>query len=170
MTTTNNPGDVLDFNDGMTKKLPTGINVLTILTFIGCAVFAIILLAMPLISDWSVSMMDKAVSSGQELTQKQLEDMRKAKDAIALAKANQIPNLVSGFLGLGLCLMGAILMRKLKKDGFWIYVAGQVLPIIAGLFIMGSAQYTGVMSYILGIGVPLLFIFLYARQRKFLIK
>ena len=73
-------------------------------------------------------------------------------------------------VGIVLCVVGAVWMRKLKKDGFWIYTAGEILPLIGSFILLGTKQYTGVTSIIFGVGIPVLFIVLYARQRKYLVK
>lgn len=151
-------------------QLPTGLNVLTILTFIGCGIGGIFTLLTPMIIKWSSGFMDKALNSGQELSQKQLADIEKGKASLELIKANMIPTMVIGIASIILCLLGAIWMRKRKKDGYWLYVAGELAPIVAGFAIMGTAQYTGVMSYIFGIGLPVLFVILYTMQRKHLVK
>ena len=156
--------------DAEKPKLPSGLNVLTILTFIGCAVFGLFTLFTPVILKWSSGLMDKALQSGQELSQKQMADIEKGRAAMELAKQHMIPTMIIGLAGIVLCLLGAMWMRKLKKDGYWLYVAGELAPLIAGFAIMGSAQYTGVMSYIFGIGVPVLFVILYTMQRKHLVK
>ena len=59
-------------------------------------------------------------------------------------------------------------MRRLKRDGYWLYVTGELLPLVGGLIILGTSQYTNVTSIVLGVGIPLLFICLYTMQRKFL--
>jgi hypothetical protein len=76
--------------------------------------------------------------------------------------------MIVGIIAAVLCIVGAIMMRKFKKDGFWIYAGGEILPLIAGFILMGTAQYTGVTSVIAGVGLPLLFIILYLMQRKYL--
>ncbi|MFN8253017.1 MAG: hypothetical protein U0V75_14210 [Ferruginibacter sp.] len=151
-------------------KLPSGLNVLTILTFIGCGIGGLFTLLTPMIIKWTSGFMDKAINSGQELSQKQLADIEKGKAAMELLKANMIPTMVIGIAGIALCLLGAIWMRKLKKDGYWLYVAGELAPIVAGIAIMGMGQYTGVSSYIFGMGLPVLFVILYTMQRKHLVK
>jgi hypothetical protein len=44
------------------------------------------------------------------------------------------------------------------------------LPLIVSIILMGSAQFTGVMSYVITFGLPLLFIVLYSMQSKHLTK
>jgi hypothetical protein len=61
-------------------------------------------------------------------------------------------------------------MRKYKKDGYLMYVIGELAPLIGSLFIMGTSQYTGVFSVLIGLGIPFLFVILYTLQRKYLTK
>lgn len=151
--------------DGMEQpKMPSGLNVLTILTFIGSG-FAII--SLPLMK-WAMSFGMKAMEKNPEMmdkmSAKELEDFNKGKAAMDLINANYTILLAVIVLGAILCIYGAIRMRKLKKEGFYIYLAGQVFPVIAATFIMGFAnQFNGIGSYIMNIGIPALFIFLYAR-------
>lgn len=151
-------------------KIPSGLNVLTILTFIGCGVFALLLLLSPAINKFMLNMMDKATSSGQELTAKQLADIEKGRAAIELSNQHMVPMMIIGLIGIILCFVGALWMRKFKKDGYWIYVAGELAPIIAGLVIIGTAQYANVWGIIIGIVIPVLFVTLYTMQRKHLVK
>jgi hypothetical protein len=74
-----------------------------------------------------------------------------------------------GFISIVLCFVGALWMRKLKKDGYWLYVVGEILPVLGGLILLGTSQFTGVVSILMGVGIPLLFIFLYTMHKKFLI-
>lgn len=165
-----NSADVLNYDQNARPKLPSGLNVLTILTFIGCSVFGLLTLLMPMIYKFVLNMMDKAASSGKEFSAKELADMEKSKAAIELATQNMVPIMIIGMIGIILCFIGALWMRKLKKDGYWMYVAGELAPIIGSVLIMGTAQFTSIWSVIFGVGVPLLFVILYTTQRKYLIK
>ena len=162
--------DKLEFSEDGKTKLPSGLNILTILTFIGCGVGLLFAFLTPVIVKFFLGMMQKAQSSGAELTTKQVIEIEKGKAAMESMQANMIPLMVISLLGVVLCLVGALWMRKLKKDGFWIYVGGELLPVIGSLILLGTAQYTNAFSVIMGVGLPLLFVFLYARQRKFLVK
>jgi hypothetical protein len=162
--------DLLNYDDQGKAKIPGGLNVLTILTFIGCAVFGLLTLLTPVINKFFKDLMDKAASSGKELSTKQLEAMEKGKAAMELASQNMIPLMIIGMVGIILCFIGALWMRKFKKDGYWIYVAGEIVPMIGSLLLLGTAQYTGVVSVLLGVGIPLLFVILYTTQRKYLVK
>ncbi len=170
MTDTSTPSDLLELTEDGKPKLPSGLNVLTILTFVGSGIGLLFALLMPFLNKFLLGMMDKAKSSGAEMSTKQLEDMEKGKAVMELTQANLIPLMVVGFIGIALCVIGAIMMRKLKKDGYLIYVGGELLPVIGGFIILGTAQFTGVFSVIMGVGLPLLFVVLYTMQRKYLIK
>ena len=169
MTETNFTTDSENLSEFQTQTLPRGLNVLTILTFIGCALGAIFTLATPWLMKFSLNMMNKAAETGTDLTPKQNSDMEASKKVIELTQANMTPLLLIGAAGIVLCFIGALMMRKLKKDGFWIYVSGQVLPIIGSLALLGMAQFTGVTSYIMFL-IPIVFIILYSMQRKYLVK
>lgn len=151
-------------------KLPSGLNVLTILTYVGCGLGALLTLLTPVIINFFMGFMDKALKSASELSEKQVAEIEKGKAAMEIAKQYMIPNMVIGIIGVILCFVGAMWMRKLKKDGYWIYIAGELLPVIAGFALMGTSQFTGVMSYVLAIGIPVLFVILYTLQRKHLVK
>lgn len=161
--------DTLNHDEINGNELPKSLNILTILTFIGCGIGVIFTVLSPLFMDFSLKAIDKGAASGAELTQKQMADMEKSRHVIELTQSHLVPLLLVGSIGLILCFAGAVMMRKLKKDGFWIYVAGQVLPLAGNLAILGTAQFTGVSSYFAFI-LPLVFIYLYSRQRKYLIK
>lgn len=162
--------DVLPYDENAKPKLPSGLNVLTILTFIGCGIFSLFTLLSPVIYKFLLSMMDKAASSGKEFSEKELTDMEKGRAAIELMTNNMVPTMIIGMVGIILCFVGALWMRKFKKDGYWMYVAGELAPLIAGFLLFGTKQYTGVSSYIFGIGIPLVFVILYTTQRKYLTK
>ena len=161
--------DFLSADEGLQPQLSSGLNVLTILTFIGSGLGILFSLASPMIIKFSKSMMDKAVSSGQEMSAKQVADIEKGRQAMIVAEANMVPTIIAGCIGCILCIVGAMMMRKLKKDGYWIYIAGELLPIIASFILMGTAQFTGITSYVLALGIPLLFVVMYSLQRKNLV-
>lgn len=162
-----NTADVL--NNGESKKLPSGLNVLTILTFIGCGIGALYVLCLPMLNKFLLNMMDEATKSGKEIPASRLAEMEKGREAIALANQNMIPIIAISLVGIILCFIGALWMRKYKKDGYWLYVAGELAPLVAMYFVMGTVQYSSIWSYIFGIGIPVLFVILYSMQRKHLV-
>ena len=157
----------MNVNEFDKPKLPGTLNVLTILTFIGCIVFGLFTLFTPKILSFSKSMIEKTMSSGKDLSAKEAADLQKGLAQIELSEVNMIPLMVIGTVGIILCFVGALMMRKLKKDGFWIYVAGQVIPIAGSAILMGVAQYKEIGTIVM-LAIVVTFVWLYATQRKFL--
>jgi len=148
---------------------PTGtLKTLTTLTFIGCAYIYITTL-------WGLF-------KNQDID-KQVEDLRTARDQVGegfMAKWMDASidmvqrvhdyrwiNLLSTLLFTTLCLVGAMQMRKLKKQGFNIYVIGQVAPLLLAFVIMGVNMVSLVTIGFLAV-IALVFILLYAGQRKYM--
>jgi len=167
MTDMNISNDVLNFVEE--KKIPSTLNTLTILTFIGCGLMFLFSLATPALMNFSLKMMDKAAADPDNFSAKQLADMEKSRPAMEMMVQNMTSLMIIWIAGVALCFLGALWMRKLKKDGFWLYVAGQALPIIGGLIILGKNQFIDWKSYA-GLIVPIVFTFLYNAQRKYLTK
>lgn len=149
-------------------KMPGMINVVTILTFIGCAIalyfqyygFA-----------HAQETYDTVVASQDKLDQvPAMFKKMMGPDPIGVARRsldNRTPILLLGLVATGLCIYGAIEMRKLKKIGFWIYSIGEILPILTTCIFVGTAAFT---PLILGFTLffTALFIILYATQLKYL--
>jgi hypothetical protein len=169
MTDINSTNDFLTNGDGAPTGLPKTLNVLTILTFVGSALGFIFSLATPFLLKFSKSMMDKAESMNTDMPASQVAEMAKAREIIEVTQQNMIPLMVVGIVGIIACVIGAMWMRKLKKDGYFIYVAGEVLPILGGFIFMGKYQFADWKSY-LGLIIPVVFIALYTMQRKHLTK
>ena len=87
------------------------------------------------------------------------------KEMMAQAIENRIPLLVLGLIAIILCVYGAIEMRKLKKQGYTLWLIGEVLPYISVAIFLPSFFNTIFASVII---IPLLFILLYTLQRKHL--
>jgi len=80
---------------------------------------------------------------------------------------NRLPLMIIGLIAAGLCLFGAIKMRQLKADGYWIWLIGEILPFLGSLFFVGAAAFSGFFIWIF-IAIVLVFIILYTTQRKYL--
>lgn len=80
---------------------------------------------------------------------------------------NKLPIMLLTLVGAGLCLWGALEMRKLKKQGFMLWVIGEFLPIIGGVIFVGMGMFTGLSA--IGFVFPLIFLILYLVQRKYLV-
>jgi hypothetical protein len=159
--------DVLTLDENVKPKLPAGLNVFTILTFIWCA--------------WELYSDIKNFLGGK----KALDELEKAQDKLAEAPAwarklagpevqemlqqalnNKVPLLIIGLVAVSLCFYGALQMRKLKKEGYLLWLIGELLPFV-GSAIFIPAFYNTMFVYF-GI-FPLIFIILYTTQRKRLI-
>ena len=160
----------IQLNSDGKQVIPSGINTLTILTFIGSGLSLVFVGLTPFLNKLFLGFMDKARSSGTELTAKQMADMEKGKAVLELTSSNMIPLMAIGVVSIALCILGAVWMRKLKKDGFWIYVGGELLPVVGNFILLGTDQFTGVTSILMAVALPLLFVALYFRQMKYLVK
>jgi hypothetical protein len=142
------------------------INVLTILTFIGCAIQLLFVFA----TKWIMSFAAKFANNPEALegmSQSQRDQMANAVKAYDLYTQYQIPLMVIGLIAIALCFWGALQMRKFKKQGFYAYVVGEWIPIIGSAALMGfSVQFTGIISTIISLGIPVLFTILYGLQLK----
>jgi hypothetical protein len=154
-----------------TKKLPGAINVLTILTFIGSGLGF-------LGSIWSyIKAQDNYENMQKMMNSDDLEKLpafarsminQNALEVARKSFENRTPILITGLIFLALCIYGAIQIRKLKDAGFWFYAAGEALPFAVTYLLIGPAAYT--MFIWIAIAISLLFIALYASQRKYLNK
>ena len=143
----NQAKDALNLEDKDMKKLPQMLNILTILTYIGCGL-GLLGILLGFLGVGLLSSFAPKSTQGVDV-------------ASAVSKYATI-SLVLSLVGIALCFFGAIKMRNLQKVGFYIYIAGQLVPII---FTFATA---GVSFGVIGVIIPLVFIILYATQLKFL--
>jgi len=166
--TDTNINDSLNFPSENKPEIPSTLNVLTILTFIGSAVELYNSL--------------KNFFYGQEALQKLEDAQTKLEDAPAWARKlagpevvelahksleNRVPILILELVAIALCVYGAIEMRKLKKQGYILWLAGELLPIISILIFAGTLIFQTIAAIFFIF--PLIFIILYTTQRKNLI-
>jgi len=154
-------------------KLPTGLNVLTILTFVGSAVQLIFAL-------WGFISAKKNYDGLEKLTEQMnsdsmpgwvkslMGDPETMIKTITKSYENRIPILLMSLVAVALCVYGAIQMRQLKKQGFLFYTIGELLPFLTQFLFIGAFTFAGVGMYFF-VAIALLFIILYAGQRKHLI-
>lgn len=155
------------FNEMEDNKLPSMLNVLTILTFIGCLFLL-----------WDVFKLfniEKELNDMQEamnkLGEKEMPAMLKsftddAMEMVKLRAANKNAMIILELVSVALCIYGAIQMRARKMTGYYLYLIGEILPIIASAIFIGAIAFKG--FFIIGYFFPLLFIILYTTQRKHL--
>ena len=150
------------------KKLPSMLNVLTILTFIGNGLGFI----SAFYSYFSAaSNYDKVVQAQDKMDQ--MPDFVKnmmGPDPVGNARRmldNRLPIMLLTLVGSLLCFYGAWQMRKLKKTGFTIYIVGDIVPFISLFLFIGAstlAGFTGIFSLI----ITAVFVILYATQLKYM--
>lgn len=157
-----------EMEDQQTSKgLPTTLNVITILTFIGCALSALYTFSMKSLNGWFAGEMQKQLDKGS-LSEKKAEEVQRALDLMAKNNEHFVPILITSLVCVALCFVGALWMRKLKKDGYWLYVVGELAPLIVYPLIVGVNPYTDLKSMV-GLIFPLAFVALYTSQRKHLV-
>lgn len=158
-------------NDVFQQQPPrvTGmLNVLTILTFIGCGISYL-----------------GTLFSYFTSTEEQIAKIREQQENLegggfagkfmegsmeVLQKSYDYKNLLlaSGLIFTTLCLIGAIRMRKLRKSGYFIYVVGELAPIVIAIGLFGSSFF-GAISVVFSAIFAVLFVILYSTQLKYLV-
>ena len=73
---------------------------------------------------------------------------------------------LAGILGSTICLLGAFMMWKLKKSGFYLYIVGTLVGIISPFIIFGTDNFLSIMSSIFVGFIGIAFIILYAVNVK----
>ena len=161
-------------NDSLTEfdkpKLPSSLNVLTILTIIGCSIGVISSVYSFVTAKKTYETMKETINSGKldeapkwargMMTPEMLTMYRKMYE-------NKVPILVLGLLALGLCFYGALEMRKMKKQGYTFWMVGEILPFATTVLFMGMGAFSG--FGLLGALVPVIFIILYTVNKKYLV-
>jgi hypothetical protein len=152
------------------KKLPETLNVLTILTFIGCGVFG-------LFSLWGFTQAQNNLNKVLEMQNNMdnIPDFAKrmmGPHAVEMAQKaydNRLPILLLTLVSYALCVYGAAQMRGRKKQGFYIYLLGELaLPIVTSAIFLGVTALSGGFTILIGWGIIAIFIILYATQLKHL--
>jgi len=152
------------------KAMTKTINVMTILTFIGC-VYSLITavsyinpqLTLEMQLEPLQQMLDKAEeTSGSEMM---VNIYLKSMDNVRVLFENKYLFAIISLIGVGLCVFGAVEMRKMKKPGFYAYVSGQMLPLLASLAITGWNIASG-STFIVSFLFYGIFILIYAFQVK----
>ncbi len=150
------------------RKLPSLLNVLTILTMIGCAI-ELFFGSLNLVNGKkNLDQLEEMQASGDlDKVPEFMQSMvgPEAIERARLAYENRIPMFVILLVGLALCFYGALQMRKLKKNGYYMWLIGELLPIVGSFIFLGTI-FVGSMSFMLLL--PVLFIILYSTQLKYM--
>lgn len=159
-----------DLFEPQRKGLPGTLNVLTILTFIGCG-FAYLT---GIYSFYDSSNYDKKMAEFEK-AQEQAGDnemvnemLQSAIDIFQKTYDYRYIIFISTILFTTLCLIGALQMRKLKKSGFTLYTIGELVPLVISAVLLGFSLMGGIMLIITAI-IAVVFVILYASQRKYMV-
>ena len=152
------------------KVLPGSLNTLTILTFIGSGIGLLSSIYGFVSAKKSYETMEEV--QGSDAFEKMPNFMKNmmgpdALEAARRAYENRFPILILSLVGLALCVYGAMQMRHLKKQGYYLWLIGEILPLITIVVFMGIGALTGI-GGIIGLVIVLLFIVLYSTQLKYL--
>ncbi len=170
MSDLNQPSEFLPV-DTSKPKLPGSINVLTILTFIGCAIGICFTLYGFVSAKTSLDKMEETINSPAYETMPAFAKKFLNPEAVEMQRKmyeNRVPMTLIGVVGIALCLYGAVQMRKLKMQGYYMYLIGELLPFVPSIIFIGMGALTGV-GGIIAIVITLLFVFLYTGQRKYFV-
>jgi hypothetical protein len=156
-----------EFHPEQPQKATGLLNVLTILTIIGSVIG---LLQAP----WAFMTAEENLQRTQEMMQS--KDLENApafvksmfnEDMLKMAQLtvqHKWTILILGVVGSLLCLIGAIQMRKLKRQGFTLWILGEWMPILASVFLIGLGSFGAMMA--IGYLVPVVMTILYLFSRK----
>jgi high-affinity nickel permease len=149
------------------KPLSGTLNVLTILTFIGCGLAYLgTLYNLYKAGSYETdranleSQLDKIGEDGfaGKMLKSSLDMMDKTYDYRYVL-------FIAGLLFTTFCLIGALQMRKQKKKGLPLYIIGELAPVILTAILVGFSSIPIIISFV----IALIFVFLYLGQRKNLI-
>ncbi len=144
-------------------KRPQFLTVLCILTFIGSGLSFI----GALWGYFSIKASEKFlhnITSSDDHAHGMISGMQ---ETMMKAVENAVPNMVIGIVCALICLYGAILMWKLKRNGFFIYTVGEITPAISAFFLGGDGLIGGT-GAVLGLLLAIVWIVLYAINFKHL--
>jgi predicted PurR-regulated permease PerM len=146
--------------DWQEKKLPSSLNILTILTFIGSGLTLLGAFAYPSICKMMGTLEDTLESlPNQQDAEKQITMLNKL--------CSNLPMLMGSLIiGSLLCIAGAYMMRKLNKTGYIVYLAGTIIPILLLMLIVGVNYYTNDPKQMVGLVFSFIFPILYYTQLK----
>ena len=168
-----NTNDSLTVNEFEQTPLPTGLNVLTILTIIGCViglVFSVIgFISAKSSYDKKEQVIEQMKSAETpKFLKSMMGDPANFEQTVIKSYENRIPILLLSLVAVALCFVGAMQMRKRKKQGYLLYVIGELIPFITIAFFIGFFALSG-FTFIFSVVIAVVFILLYTMQKKHLV-
>lgn len=156
-----------EYSDAQAQPLPTMLNVLTILTFVGSAFALVGLLFTFALAPIGYRNAVDAQSTLDQMPGTLRSMLGDTREAARLAYEYRTPIVLIGLLGLLLCFTGALRMRKRKKYGFYLYILGDLVPLVNLFFYTPSSLLTAI-AYGFAYMIYLVFVILYATQLKYM--
>lgn len=158
--------DTLDMQESPETGRPMFLTVLCILTFIGAGIGILTSIWGALTLETTIANLEASEgafgslgSSFEGMMSKQAENMRK------WGMLNHLINVFGNIF----CLLGALWMWNLKKNGYYVYVIGQIVPLVATFVLLGGSG-MGMFAGLAFIGAlfPIAFIIMYGVNFKYL--
>lgn len=152
--------------DSSPQKLPGLLNVLSILTLIGCGFVG-------LSGIYSYFTVCESIQKMEELDLDSLgggamgKMMENATEMLQKQCDHKMVILIITLVSVALCVVGALQMRKLSKSGFLLYTVGELLYPIASVLLLGLGSMAG-LALVSSLLFPVVFIILYATQLKYM--
>ncbi|MDQ6610051.1 MAG: hypothetical protein M3Y85_09555 [Bacteroidota bacterium] len=146
------------------------LKVLTVLTYIGCAIAYISLIYS--VATWGSY--EKQLADAQQAEDK-LRDTGMGKfvqgSVEILQKSHEHRYILAatGLIFTTMCLIGAMRMRQLRKSGYPLYVIGEIAPLLVSGILLGFSFFGGIAMAVAAC-FALLFVILYTTQRKYLVR
>ena len=142
---------------------------LTVLTFIGCALAYMGLCYT--VATWGDY--EKQLAEAQEMEEKMRDSalgslMGGSVEMIKKSHEHRYVLAATNLIFTTMCLIGAMRMHKLKKNGYPIYVVGELAPLVVSGALLGFGLFGGIAMAVSAV-FALLFVILYTTQRKYLI-
>jgi len=157
------------------KKRPDFLTVICILTFIGSGFGIINNVTNYLNADVLTEMGKQAIDQNREKVDsessgegKKLADQMMSGASAMMDKKKLKQNYLLTVLSNIMTLAGALLMFRLRKSGYWLYVAGIVVLVATPVVIFGTGNLLSMSITMLFAAIGILFIILYSLQLRHL--
>lgn len=161
-------------NESVKAIRPTFLTVICILTFMGSGWSILNNFSTYREADKAATIMATALDSasnqidqevkdqpGADFAQKMLSGARELSDPVKIKK-----NALFGIMAAVITLAGGFLMFQQNKKGFWIYVLGTLVSVVAPFLVFGMTNFIGVLMGAMSGFVGIIFCVMYAVNLK----
>lgn len=155
-----------DFNEGLPQQKPVFLKVLCILTFVGSGLGIL----GAIVGFFSTGFVKQSMELADEMSDGMYDRM--GFDMQAMLEWQTYIN-IGNLVGALMCLSGALIMWRLKKVGYYVYVPGALIPVIVSLvgmqYIMsGMMAGFGMIGVVFNLMISAAFIIMYGLNLKHL--